>query len=281
MNPNHLITVDAHVHIFECFDLSRFLDAAHGNCKSEAQRKKKENDFTGIILLTESFGVHWFRRLASYAEKGEPLQGSSINHWTFQPTDESCSLMAQSSDGSKLFILAGRQIVTRENLEVSALLTDKIFSDGTPIRETLEAVRSCDAIPALPWSFGKWWGPRGKILSDLLPSQSAKDFYLGDNSNRPGFLPYPFQFKQAEQLGIRILPGSDPFPFPSEYWRPCSAGFSIPGIVGDRTPAEDLKGILRDPETVFSPYIFPETLFRFCKNQFAINILKRRSTPPC
>lgn len=163
---------------------------------------------------------------------------------------------------------------------MSALLTDKIFLDGTPMRETIEAVRSCDAIPVLPWSFGKWWGNRGKILSDLLPSQPAKDIFLGDNSNRPGFLPYPFQFQQAEQLGIRILPGSDPFPFPSEYWRPCSAGFSITGIVRDRNPAEDRKGMLRDPETTIAPYIFPETVFRFLRNQIAMNILKRRSKKP-
>lgn len=99
MKPNHLITVDAHVHIFECFDLTRFPDAAHENCKSEAQRRKKEDDFTGMILLTESFGVDWFRRLATYVEKGETLQGNSSNQWTFHPTDESCSLMAQSSGG--------------------------------------------------------------------------------------------------------------------------------------------------------------------------------------
>jgi hypothetical protein len=69
MKANHLITVDSHVHIFECFDLTRFLDAAYANCRSEAQRKKKEGDFTGMILLTESFGVNWFRRLATKAVK--------------------------------------------------------------------------------------------------------------------------------------------------------------------------------------------------------------------
>jgi len=281
MKANHLITADSHVHIFECFDLTRFLDAAHANCKSEAHRKGKEDDFTGVILLTESWGVHWFRRLAHYAEKREPVQNSSGNQWTFHHTDESCSLMAQSNGGSKLFIIAGRQIVTKENLEVSALLTEKIFPDGTPTRETLEAVRSCDAIPVVPWAFGKWLGKRGKFLSDLLPSQKAKELFLGDNSNRPGFLPYPVQFQQAQKLGIRILPGSDPFPFASEYWRACSAGFSITGLVRDRTPAEDLKRMLRDPQTTLSPYIFPETVFRFMKNQLAMNILKRSSTRPC
>ena len=233
-----------------------------------------------MILLTESFGVEWFHRLAGQAAKGEAVQGGSGNQWTFYPTDESCSLTAESHGGSKLYIIAGRQIVTKEHLEVSALLTDNMFPDGTPLQETIEAVRSCDAIPLLPWSFGKWWGNRGKILSDLLSSQPANELFIGDNSNRPGFLPYPYPFKQAEQLGIRILPGSDPFPFPSESWKPCSAGISIPGKVRDRTPALDLKKMLRDPKTTISPYIFPETFFRFCRNQIAINRLKRDSKAP-
>ncbi|MDX1411556.1 MAG: hypothetical protein R3351_05330, partial [Nitrospirales bacterium] len=263
------------VHIFECFDLTRFLDAAFANCKSEALHKKKENDFTGMILLTETLGIDWFRRLTTYAEKGEAFQGRSGNRWTFQTTGESCSLKANSSAGGKLFFLAGRQIVTKEHLEVSALLTDKVFPDGTPLRETIDTVRSSDAIPVLPWSFGKWWGTRGKILSEMLPCQPAEDFFLGDNSHRPSFLPSPTQFKQAEQLGIRILPGSDPFPFPSEYWRPCCAGFSVTGLVPDRTPAEDLKRLLRDPGNTLTPYIFPESFLRFCRNQMAMNILKR------
>ncbi|UCE64221.1 MAG: hypothetical protein JSU59_03510, partial [Nitrospirota bacterium] len=251
--------------------------AAHANCKTEAQRKQKEHDFSGMMLLTESSGDHWFRRLAMQAEKREAIQGDSGNQWTFYPTEESCSLTAKSNSGSKLQIIAGRQIVTKESLEVSALATDKIFPDGTPLRETIKAVRSSDAIPVLPWSFGKWWGNRGKILSDLLSSQPVENFFLGDNSHRPGFLPYPIQFKQAEQLGIRILPGSDPFPFPSECWRPCSAGFSITGQVRDHTPAGDLKGLLRELETTISPYISPETGLRFIKNQVAMNILKRSS----
>ncbi len=277
MKSHHLIIADAHVHIFECFDLPRFLDVAYANCKSEARRKKREDDFTGMILLTESFGVDWFRRLTTYAEKGQALQGSSGNQWTFHATGESCSLKAESSEGGKLFFLAGRQIVTMEHVEVSALLTDSIFPDGTALRETIDAVRRSGAIPVLPWSFGKWWGHRGKILAELLPSQPAEDFFLGDNSHRPGFLPLPIQFTQAEQLGIRILPGSDPFPFPSEFWRPCCAGFSVTGLVPDRTPAEDLKRLLRDPGNTVVPYIFPEPGFRFLKNQIAINILKRSS----
>ena len=274
-----LTVVDAHVHIHECYDLSQFFDAAYANCQSVARQKGHENDFTGVILLTESLGIHWFQHFATLGDKGDLIKGCSNNQWHFRPTDEPSSLIAQSNNGSKLIIVAGRQIVAMENLEVLALLTEKTFPDGTSMRETIEAVRNCGGIPAVPWGFGKWWGKRGKMLSDLLPSQKGKVFFLGDNSSRPGFLPYPSQFTQGEQLGIRVLPGSDPLPFPSEYWRPCSAGFSILGKIQDRTPTEDLKRIMMNPQTTFFPHIVPEAMFRFFKNQFAMHLLKHSSSP--
>lgn len=276
-----LIIIDGHVHIHDCFFLPKFLDAGHRNCRTEAQRRGQGDAFTGVLLLTESYGIDWFERFRSYADHHETLGSASTSLWQFHYTDESCSLLAESTRGSKLFVIAGRQIVTKEKLEVLALMTDHAFPDGTFLEDTIKAVRLSDGIPVIPWGFGKWWGQRGKILSDLIPSQPAADFFLGDNSSRPAFLPYPTQFTQAEKLGIRILPGSDPLPFSSEYWRLCSVGFSLKGVLQERTPSTGLKVLLRDPTTVVSPYIQPENWHRFLKNQLAMQIVKRRSTNSC
>ena len=173
--------------------------------------------------------------------------------------------------------MAGRQIVTKEKLEVLALTTDRPFEEGTPIQDTLESVLSVGGIPVIPWGFGKWWGKRGKILTDLLQSQTAPGFSLGDNSGRPGFLPYPSQFEQAQKKGIRILPGSDPLPFPTEYWRPCSVGFAVTGKLHDETPATDLRAILKNPNSAFFPYMQLEHWPRFFKNQLAMQIAKRQA----
>ena len=272
-----LIIIDAHVHIYDCFPLSKFLDAAYANCRNEALRRQHGGEFTGVLLLTESSGDQWFQQLGSYADKNETLGDASSGRWRFYRTDESCSLYAKSTNDSNLYLVAGRQIVTREKLEVLALMTNQNFPDGTILQDTLETIRSYQGIPVIPWGVGKWWGKRGRILSDLMPSQTSKDFFLGDNSSRPSFLPYPPQFSQAGGLGIRILPGSDPLPISAEYWRPCTVGFCVIGSLHADRPATDLRSWLRDDKTELSPYIKPENWSRFFKNQLAMKMMKHRS----
>ena len=42
------------------------------------------------------------------------------------------------------------------------------------------------------------------------------NMFLGDNGGRSSMLPYPTQFNLAEANEMKILPGSDPLPFPQE-----------------------------------------------------------------
>ena len=221
-----LIIIDAHVHIHECFDLSKFLKSAYENCKVQATKKQHHSPFVGVLLLTESAWDHWFQQLASYADKTQAISHNSHSYWSFHRTAEDFTLFAQSTQGNKLLIVAGRQIVTKEKLEVLALLTSQSFQDGISIEETINQVKQSGGIPVIPWGFGKWWGARGKLLSELMQSSVMTNVFLGDNSGRPSFLPYPSQFTLANKQGIRIFPGSDPLPFASENCRPCSVGFS-------------------------------------------------------
>jgi hypothetical protein len=46
-----MILVDAHVHIYGCFDLEKFFNAANFNFKSVAERLGHGNEFSGILLL--------------------------------------------------------------------------------------------------------------------------------------------------------------------------------------------------------------------------------------
>ncbi len=271
----HLIIIDAHVHIHDCFNLTNFLNSAYQNCKAEVCRLGKDGQFMGVLFLTETARDHWFQRLASYNDKMEVSSGSPCA-WRFHRTNESNSLLAQSASGGELVLIAGRQIVTKENLEVLALATDSIFKEGIPIENAIEIIRDRGAIPVIPWGFGKWWGKRGKVLSEVLRSHEGTHFFLGDTSYRPEFLPYPTHFKQAKKLGMKILSGSDPLPFASEFWRPCSIGFSVNGLVEKDSPATDLKRILIDPASVFSPYnTNRDNWYRFFSNQVGMQLIKR------
>lgn len=271
-NASHWISiVDAHVHIYECFALENLLTAACTNFKREAARREKMDSFTGVLLLAETSSDHWFRRLRSDAEKA----GGSLARatWRFDML-ENCSVSAQRDGGESLIIVAGRQIVTSENLEVLALATDKTFSDGFPIRNVIERISACGAIPVIPWGAGKWLGRRGALLKELLKQMSVSEIFLGDNSGRPYFWSNPRHFKLAKEKGIRILPGSDPLPFPSEFWRPGSFGFATPAIIAPDHPARDLKRILSDPGIVPEPYGSLERPYRFFHNQLAMQLRK-------
>lgn len=262
------IFVDPHVHIHACFPLHKFFDSACVNFAAQAY-EQDITEFGGVLLLTESQRDDWFFWLAKMADEGEPIRNGYLEAWTVCRTEEKSSLILQSHRGDELVLVAGRQIITKEKLEVLALLTETVFPDGASLATTVEAIRNSGGLPMVPWGVSTWSGERGKILSEFLPSQMSEEFFLGDISGRPKFLPCPEQFIQAEAQGVKILPGSDPLPLRSEYWRAGSAGFSIAAEFSEGTPAQDLKHWMQDPTVRLIPYHSPETLFRFTKNFLA------------
>jgi len=262
-----MILVDAHVHIYDCFDLEIFFESAFTNFQSEAARMGQVDDFTAALLLTETSKDNWFERLESYAGNKTTNEIKTIRDWTFHHTDEDCSLCARGSKNQSLFVIAGRQIVTAEKLEVLALATDKKFKDGVPIEQVIQSIRDMGAIPVIPYGFGKWIGKRGKVVRNLLQKTEGTKFFLGDNGGRPRFLPRSSHFKQAEKKGIRVLPGSDPLPLPSEEWRPGSFGCIIPERLDELRPSTHLKGILKNSTIKIVSYGGLESPIRFFRNQ--------------
>lgn len=263
--------VDAHVHLYDCFDLQALLDAAHVHFE-QAAATLGIRLATGVLLLAERAGERHFERLA---EGKAPLRGPS--GWCFQRTGEAESLTARSGNGMPLTIVCGRQIVTAEGLELLALATADSFAESKPIAATIEAAVGAGAIAVLPWAVGKWLGRRGRIVRGLIEQRGAA-IAVGDNGNRPVFWPKPALLRRAERLELRVLPGSDPLPLPSEATRAGGFGFAIPGALSQSTPAADLKRRLADPGVTLTPYGRLELPLHFFKNQLA---LRRRSVPTC
>jgi hypothetical protein len=272
-----MIFIDAHVHIYDCYDLGTFLDSALANFKAEATRRRQLHGFSAILLLSESAKLNWFRRLAGYAIEKWQMGSRDFNGWTLQRTKENCSLRAQRDGDLGFFMIAGRQIVTAENLEVLALITDRQFEDDLPLKEVIQTVRKKGAIPVIPWGFGKWMGRRGRLLKNTLEEAKNSELFLGDNGGRPSILPRPSYFRLAESRGIRILPGSDPLPFSSEVRKVGSFGFSVMGHISYEKPATDLKNILLDRTTNPVAYGRPETFYRFLRNQVKNRFRKTKS----
>lgn len=270
---SQLILADAHVHIYDCFDLDQFLDAAYENFKRSAAQQGHQNKFTAALLLTETSHDHYFNTLQQAAQgQASPL----TQRWQFKQTQEAGALYAYTADQQEMWIIAGRQIITAEDLEVLALASDQTFEDGHPIETVIRDVLAGGGIPVIPWGFGKWLGRRGQIVNRLLDQREFPVLFLGDNSGRPVFWKRPPYFQQAEQQGLLVLPGTDPLPFASEVSRPGQFGFAIPGALNSDTPITSLKQALLAPEAKLKTYGSLENPFRFFRNQLAMQIVKRK-----
>lgn len=264
IQDNSLIIADAHVHIYDCFNLEQFLDSAIYNFHDAANKFGRKNSFQAVLFLTETSKHNYFQQLAELVDKNK------LTNWTLQPTQENLSLHAFNNFGQSLFIIAGRQVITEEKLEVLALITDQSFEDGFPLETTIQSVISAGGIPVMPWGVGKWIGRRGKLLSKLLVENNFPTICLGDNSGRPIFWSRPIYFQQAKKQGLRILPGSDPLPVASEASRPGSFGFTIQGSLSREEPGKQLKQMLLNSNVSINNYGSLETPWRFVRNQLAI-----------
>jgi len=223
-----------------------------------------------ILLLTESAGKNHYNKLAELAEKRHTLAGRNGLKWSLETTSEQFTLKAVRSDGQNFYLVAGRQVITSENLEVLALITSSLFEEKQSLSQTVQAVRESGGIPVIPWGFGKWIGKRGRILKQFL-MENNELIFLGDNGGRPCFRPRPRLFSVVETAGGRVLPGSDPLPLPIEASRVGSFGFTINTVLSSHV-ARDLKKCLENPTISLSAYGAPQKIMPFFKNQLLIRI---------
>jgi hypothetical protein len=127
------VPIDAHVHIHECLDLATFLDTAAANFAAAsgdpgpppgfpAAAAPRPRAADGVLLLTEGEGEDRFAELVALAGTGAAVGG-----WTFAATAEDRSLTTVRASRS-LAIVAGRQVATRDGLEVLFFGTRERFA---------------------------------------------------------------------------------------------------------------------------------------------------------
>jgi len=269
-----MILVDAHVHIYPCYNLAAFFNAAHDNFFHQSKRHDLQDTYSAFLLLADQADGKWFDTIRSYAHVNNTSFPQDLGEWKVNKTDDSFTLQLTNRYGKQLFLVAGRQLVTSERLEVLALFTDHSYADHQSIDETIKSIRADDAIPIIPWGVGKWLGKRGALLRHLLHKYPANYFMLGDNGGRPGLWPSPLLFKQARSRGTQILPGSDPLPIVKETRRPGSYGFVLPGIVSPDKPGSFLKQLVTNSEIHKSTYGKRHGLSTVIANQLILRLRK-------
>lgn len=214
--------VDGHVHLYPGMEAARVFDAAHRNMRHAAP-----GAVAFCLLLTETSRDGAFGALAS----GRMALGGW--HTRRLPQDPA-ALIAADGAGRELTLIAGRQIVSVEGIEVLAPATRVRFSDGRPVAEILQALRSQGTPAILPWGLGKWLGRRGRRVAELV-GHGMPGVLLGDNAGRPPAWPRPRLFDAAP-----VLPGTDPLPVPDSEEDVGRFGFLLPGLLDPERPATDL-----------------------------------------
>lgn len=219
--PTMPIEADAHAHLYAVHAPDDAFDAAVRHLTAPVR----------ALWLTEAAGCRFFRALA----RGEV----PCSRWSGAvcPEDPSAVRMERSGDGAEVFVIAGRQIVARERVEILAWGRDAEVPDGLSAAETVEAVRAAGATPALAWAPGKWMFARAAVVEALLRRFEPAALWLCDSSLRPPGWPEPAPMRRARGEGRPVLAGTDPLPFPGEERRQGQYAIRLEGAFDARQPA--------------------------------------------
>lgn len=274
-----MIFVDAHVHIYDCFDVDFLLDSALKNFQAaEKQYTESGKSSAYVLLLTEGRSEHWFRNVLATFEKGVEENKKISKNWESIHCGgcDSLTVFRSESPGEKIHLVDGRQVVTREKIEVLALFCNTDIDDGLSLTETVDAVKRIDGIPVLPWGVGKWFGKRGESIRSFLLDHSKETFFLGDNGGRPWFWPTPNLFKLAGKVGVEVLPGTDPLPLAVEASRVGSFGFYVDkNDTHEDSIVADLKRLLLFGKIPIMPYGRLQNNMNFVLNQVRLKYSSR------
>ncbi len=239
---------DTHVHIYPWYDLARVFQVAEYNLKRLTIQLARIYGVSAediietrrIIVLTERHDCHFFRDLWN-GDISIP-EGFVVS----RPTGSPC--VEVTRDGTHSFyIIPGRQIITRERIEVLALGKDVSIVDGQGVSETISAVKEGECLCVLPWSPGKWTGVRGSAICSVFQASNRNEIFLGDIAIRPAGFPIPGLLGQGQKRGFRLICGSDPLPNSSDQELIGSFGIASPENVSPVTPADSVLELLRSP----------------------------------
>lgn len=229
--------VDAHAHFHECFSTPDFLRSAATNFKNT------DPDSVGVLLLCE-------------ISSRDPLAAfqNGVQGWESKNTDEH-SIVFSMQGQPKLVLVAARQIVTSEKLEILGLCTSANFESGLSLSASVEAIQSNGGVPVVPWGFGKWSFQRGQQLKSFLDSTSGRreskpdditlqNLLLGDSGCRITGMKHGI-LQIGEAQGVYVTAGSDPLPLSGHMSRPGSFGMVFDESINLNAPTDWLRDRLR------------------------------------
>lgn len=249
--------IDTHCHYCGKLSFGDFLQSALSNLSSAGHSARSRSHSRFALCLIEFGNGSDFIRLAQAEEAGFTVRRVDANTLEIDMGDDS------------LLIFTGRQLVTRERLEVIIIGYPGEIENGLPAEEYIKRY-SDQALVVLPWGVGKWLAKRHQVVSALLEKYQGQ-FVLGDNGGRPGWWRSIPHFRRAEALQIPVLAGSDPLPVSSFVRRVASYGSRFPASFDSCSQwVEHVRSLRGSPQT----YGSLATTLTFLKDQLGIRVNK-------
>lgn len=260
-----LILADAHVHVFSPDDWPGLVAAARRRFHERAAALSlAAGEQAHFLCLAEIAGCDFFGHLLNVVDAGGAMgEMSSVK------TAEPASLALLEPGEPPLYVIAGRQIVSAEGLEILALGYAANYPDGAPAEQVVADLLPSGALVVLPWGVGKWLGRRGELVWHLAARFGhERRFFLGDNGNRPWCWPLPKVF--AEFGPARNLPGSDPLRLPGQERRAACIGLYGECEIDGDSPFRSFKEAAVSGK--LHPCGRPQNLPSFLHSQLALRL---------
>lgn len=253
------VIADTHIHIYPFYDIRLALDSLRNNLHA------LDPDASCMAFLAERHDCRFFR---DFSLNASVMLGPQVR------VDVLDAVLRVRETGLRdLYIVAGRQIITRERIEILALMTDTIMDDNQPARDVIAEVRAGRGIPVLGWAPGKWFFARKKVIEAILEENEPGTLLIGDTTLRPVGWPMPVLMNKAVRKGFTLVAGSDPLPFPGEEAMAGRYASRLAATLDPGNPLASIRTLLTTPGYVPShagkrgnPW---QTMLRLFKNAMA------------
>lgn len=231
------LVADTHVHIYPFYDITLALNTLRTNLSL------LDEQATCMVFLAERSDCNF------YSNFKQNIAGSLSPEIRVHYLENALHL--QEPGYSDLYIFPGRQIITRERIEILSLTIDQRIPDKLTAREVVDTIRQKEGIPVLSWAPGKWFFKRNKIVRDLIDSNKPGSLLIGDTTLRPTCWPQPLLMRRAVRKGLTIISGSDPLPFAEEEQVMGRYAILMDSDFDPDNPAKSIRSIFTQPG--FSP----------------------------
>ncbi len=241
-----LIAVDGHMHWYPNYRLKAAFDHLVSNLDGMTREiRKGQQPVLNMAFLVEGAGCRFFEQLRTGKIDCSVLDAEIV------PGSDGLSLMFIQQGVCRLCLIAGKQVVTRERLEILSIGVSHPAPDELPACEMIARIVEHGGIPVLSWSPGKWLFRRGSRVKDLVERARASELAIGDTSLRPRLWPMPRLMRRAMEKGLMLIPGSDPLPLPGEERFMGSYGFVYEGSFDMDQPMSSVRRMLSgDPASI-------------------------------